>query len=225
MCVDVKVLDSDGSAVVRPSSPRIIGIAVRRDHESDGRPFKSWANQAVRGIVGVSRPIRFSYTDGSVEGQDLLSRRGGIIVKGESGVEDAVAEGGYVYWGTDTLSEDPIWQFYHVVRGRDYIELGQLKTLRYYLGRFNITLQTVNAIINTMTSHLTMLKANNDILDFRVGFERDKNSPEQLRLGHLTVMFKAEEPPVLRKLTISSRRYREALDTLIAQIATQLDVA
>jgi hypothetical protein len=222
LAIDVKIAIGDGSIVVKPASPRVIGIGIRRDHEFDGRPFHSWANQPVRGIVGPSRPIAFSLTDGAVEAQDLISRNAGVIVRGESGVEDAIAEGGFVFWGTDTCSEDPLWMFYHVMRGRDYIELGQIKTLRFYLGRFNITTQTVQAILNTMDSGLSILRARGDILDYRVGFEADKNSPEELRVGHVQVMFRAEEPPVLRKIIISSRRYREALVNLTRTIATQL---
>lgn len=223
LAVDVKVLDSEGNVVTKPSSPRIAGIAVRRDHETDGVPAFSWANQVVRDIVGPSRPIAFSLTDGAVEAQDLIGRNGGVVVRGESGVADAIAEGGFVFWGTDTCSEDPLWQFYHIVRLRDYIELGQIKAIRFYLGRFNITQQVVRAILNTMESHLSRLRARGYVLDFRVGFEPDKNTPEELRQGHLQTMFKAEEPPVLRKVVISSRRYREALDNLVRTLATQLN--
>ena len=60
----VKVFE-DGVSVVQPLSPAIIGIGVRRDHEKQGRPFHSWANQPVQGIVGPSRPINFSLTDGA----------------------------------------------------------------------------------------------------------------------------------------------------------------
>ncbi len=37
-----------------------------------------------------------------------------------------------------------------MTRGRDYIHLMFLRTLRFYLGRFNITGQTVQAVLNTM---------------------------------------------------------------------------
>jgi hypothetical protein len=44
-------------------------------------------------------------------------------------------------------------------------------------------------------------------------------------LGKLTVGFKAEEPPVLKHLTIESSRYREAIDAMVADLATQLNLA
>jgi hypothetical protein len=211
------------SATVKPASPRVIGIAVRRDHQFQGRPFHSWANQPVQGIVGPSRSIGFSLTDGATEGQSILNANGGIIIRGEMGVETAIASGGFVYVGTDTCSEDTLWQFYNVVRGRDYIHLMFLRTLRFYLGRFNITGQTIEAIRNTMAFAMRDLKADGDLLGYKVDFTRDQNSPEQLRLGKFTVNFAAEEPPVLRYLGIQSARYRPALDALLDDLLSQLD--
>ena len=51
-----------------------------------------------------------------------------------------------MFVGTDTAGEDDLWRFYNVTRGRDYIHLMFLRTLRFYLGRFNINGQTIEAI-------------------------------------------------------------------------------
>lgn len=218
----VKVLGGTAEAVV-PMSPAVIGIAVRRDHEKQGRPFHSWANQPVRGIVGPSRPINFSLTDGATEGQRLLASNIGVLLRGEMGVETAIASGGFIFVGTDSAGEDDLWRFYNVTRGRDFIHLMFLRTLRYYLGRFNITGQTVQAVVNTMSFALRDLKADGDILGYEVKFTRDQNSPEQLRMGKFTVNFAAEEAPVLRYLGIQSARYRPALDALLDDLLAQVD--
>lgn len=216
--VKVKV---GATSTVHSAVGRIIGIGVRRDHEFNGRPFHSWANQPMAGIVGPARNVGFSLTDGATEGQSILSQNGGIIVRGQMGVESAIAEGGFVYLGTDTTAEDDLWRFYNVTRGRDYIHLALLRTLRFYLGRFNINAQTVQAVLNTMGLFLRDLKADGDILGYTVGFSRDQNSPENLRLGRLNVSFAAEEAPVLRRLDISSARYRAALDLLLDDLVNQ----
>ncbi|SDB57530.1 phage tail sheath family protein [Bauldia litoralis] len=218
----VKVLDETLETVV-PMSPAVIGVAVRRDHEKQGRPFHSWANQPVQGIVGPSRPINFSLTDGATEGQRLLANNIGVVLRGEMGVETAIASGGFVFVGTDNAGEDDLWRFYNVTRGRDYIHLMFLRTLRFYLGRFNITGQTVQAVVNTMSFALRDLKADGDILGYEVKFTRDQNSPEQLRLGKFTINFAAEEAPVLRYLGIQSARYRPALDALLDDLLAQVD--
>jgi phage tail sheath protein FI len=211
-----------GVATVVPLSPAVIGLGVRRDHEKQGRPFHSWANQPVQGIVGPSRPISFSLTDGATEGQTLLSNNIGVLLRGELGVETAIASGGYVFVGTDNAGEDDLWRFYNVTRGRDYIHLMLLRTLRFYLGRFNLTGQTIQAVQNTMVMSLRDLKADNDILGFEVRFTRDQNSPEDLRLGRFTINFAAEEAPVLRYLGIQSSRYRPALDALLGDLLSQV---
>lgn len=203
----------------------VLGIAVRRDHEYAGRPFHSWANQPVYGIVGPNRNIDFSLTEGATEGQQILSLNGGIILRGEAGVEGAVASGGFAYVGTDNAGTDDLWRFYNVTRGRDYIHLLLLKTLRVYLGRQNLNGQTIEAVVQTMKMALRNLQAEGDILGFEVGFERGQNTPEELRLGRFKLTFKAEEAPVLRNLGLRSARYRPALDALLSDLLAQLDVA
>lgn len=206
------------ASTVVDSVGAILGAIVSRDNENGGRPFMSAANRALQGVVNINRPIPFSTTDGNTEGQQILALNGGIIVRGEAGSVTSLGSGGFTFVGTDTASEDDLWRFYNVTRGRDYIHLMFLRTLRFYLGRYNLTSATISAVLNTMTIALRDLEATQDILGFTVGFEADKNSPENMRLGRFNVNFKAEEPPVLRHLTIESYRYRAALDDLLENI-------
>lgn len=215
----------DGTQTVEEdAAARVMGIGVRVDYQNLGVPAHSWANQPMQGIVGLKRYDAFSLTDGATDAQELLALNIGVIVRGELGVETAIAQSGYIYIGTDNAGDDPLWQFYNVTRMRDYIHLALLKSLRKRLGVSNITPHSVQAIENDITFFLSDLKADENILGFRVGFEKDKNSPEELRLGHLRIYFQCEEPPVLRRLTLDSRRYRpaleEMLDTLISQANT-----
>lgn len=220
--VDTWAKIADGTdAVSAPGVGTILGIAVRRDYEKRGVPGHSWANQPVQGILGPNRFVNYSLTDGATEGQDLLSANVGVLLRGELGVETAIASSGFVFLGTDNAGEDPLWQFYNVTRMRDYIHLGLLRSLRFYLGRYNITRQTIQAVLNTMHFWLRDLKADDHILGYKVGFEADKNSPENLRLGRFRCYFEAEEPPVLRRIDIDSRRRREALEILVEDLAAQ----
>lgn len=196
----------------------VIGMIIARDNDNGGVPSKSAANRAMQGIVGPNRPINFSLTDGATEGQQILALNGGIIVGGQAGSETALGDGGFVFVGTDTASDDANWQFYHQTRMRDYIHLLFLRTLRFYLGRFNIRSQTIESIMTTMRLALRDLEADGHILGSRVGFYPDKNNPTNLRLGKFSLYFKAEEAPVLRHLEIESYRYIEALDDLLEDL-------
>jgi hypothetical protein len=221
----VKVMDPDtGNIIVRPFAPRFAGILVRRDHET-GYPFHSAANQPVQGIIGPARAIGFSIVDDANEGQQLLRNNIGILVRGETGSDFAIASGGFIAIATDNLGESELWRFYNVMRGRDYIHLSLLRALRVYLGRQNITGHTVQAIVNTIKFFLRDLQALDQILGFRVEFKGAYNSAEQIRLGHLTVAFAAEEPPVLRKITTLSARYRPAIDAMVQNLERTLNLA
>lgn len=217
----VKALDDQGAAYEQDMAARALGIAVRKDFQHQGVPSHSWAGQPVQGILGLRRYDAFSLTDGATDAQELLSYNIGIMARGEMGVETAVAESGFIFVGTDNAGDDPLWQFYNVTRMRDYVHLAVLRSTRKRLGTSNITPHTVQALQNDISFFLRDLKADEHILDFRVGFEKDKNSPDQLRLGHLRIMMALEEPPVLRKLTIDSRRYRPALESLLETLVVQ----
>jgi phage tail sheath protein FI len=221
--IDLWVRVQDGVAVVtRPGVPRVLGVAVRRDYEKRGVPGHAWANQPIQGILGFARSVDFSLTDGATAGQMLLAANIGIGVRGEMGVESAIASGGFVFIGTDNAGEDELWRFYSVTRMRDYIHLGLLRAWRRYLGAYNIDGQTIQAVLNTAEFWLRDLKADNHVLGYRVGFEASKNSPENLRAGRFRCFFEAEEPPPLRRIDADSRRYRPALDALVQDLATQV---
>jgi phage tail sheath protein FI len=196
----------------------VIGLIVARDNENGGVPSRSAANRAVQGIVAAGRPMSFSVTDGDSEGQLILAKRGGIIVGGQAGSSTAIADGGFVFIGTDTLDPDSLWRFYNVTRMRDFIHVMFIQTLRFFLGRYNLRAQTLEVVLNTMKIALCDLEADGNILGWRVGFFADKNSAEQLRLGKFSLYFKAEEPPVLRQLEVESFRYRAAFDDLIEDL-------
>lgn len=220
--IDMWVRVQEGvSVVTRPGAARVLGIGVRRDYEKRGVPGHSWANQPVAGIVGFARAVDFSLTDGATAGQVLLAANIGIGVRGEMGVESAISSSGFVFIGTDNAGDDPLWQFYNVTRMRDFLHLGLLKTWRGKLGKRNINGQTVVAIQNEARFWLRDLEADDHLLKgSKVGFEANKNSPENLRLGKLRIFFAAEEPPVLRRIETDSRRNRPALELLIETLAT-----
>lgn len=216
----VKVFEA-GVSVTRPGAPRFLGLMAAVDFEHGGAPMHSAANRPIQGITGLVRNPSFSLTDGATEAQDLLAAGIGVAVRGELGIESAISSSGFIAIATDNASADPLWSFYNVTRGRDYIHLGLLRTLRFYLGRFNISGHAIQAVLNTATSWLTDLAADQHILDFRVGFTADKNSPENLRLGRFAFGFQAEEPAPLRRMDIDSARFRPALEGLIEDLLEQ----
>lgn len=213
-----KVSDGAGGISVVDSVSAHLGLMIAEDNTSDGVPSKSAANRQINGILGPNRAINFSLTDAASEGQQILSKRGGIIVQGSSSVATALASPGFTAIFTDTAAASLLWKFYNVGRTRDYIHLALISLNQSFLGR-RMTLQRVDAIQNGMRSLLKSMVADEHILGYTVEFVKDKNSPENLRLGRLKIGFKAEETPTITHIGIDSERYVEAIDTLIEDIA------
>ena len=220
----VKIIDPISSnLIVVPRAGREAGLAVARDF-STGAPFHSWANQPIQGIVGPARTVNFSLTDPACEGQQLLAANIGIIARGLIGVESAISSGGFISITLDNTGDDPLWQMINVKRGRDYIHLSLMPVLRTYLGRSNIDRQTVTNVITTINDFLFNLKARQQIIDGKATFNGSFNTASEIRLGHLTVGFAAEEAPVLKLITTMSARYKPAIDAMAAQLEQQLNI-
>jgi phage tail sheath protein FI len=220
----VKILDPiSGNVVVKPLAPRVAGLMVAVDF-STGYPFHSAANRPIQGIVGPARTIPFSLTDGATEGQQLLASNLGVIARGLIGVESAISSGGFVFIGTDNMGDDELWRMYNVMRGRDYIHLSLMPALRTYLGRQNITRQTIKNVLATINNFLGSLVAQEQILGKQVTFKGSLNSAEEIRLGHLTVGFACEEAPVLKRITTMSARYKPAIDQMVQSLEQELNL-
>lgn len=220
LAVSAKVLEGT-SIVTRPMSPRIVGLAVRSDNAHGGKPFHPFANQPIYGIVGTNRPINFSITDGATEGQLILAADGGIVVRGELGVDTAIADGGFVYIGTESCAEGETWAQFHQVRGNDYLVAKMMQITKRFLGGM-INADRTEAWLNSIKFMLRDHKAAGDILGYDVQFKAALNSEEQVGLGHLTVTPRIEPAPVFRVATHQVRRYRAALSETIATIISRL---
>lgn len=221
----VKVTNLDtGTPIVRPFAPRFTGALVRVDHES-GSCFRSACNQPIFGVLGPARSIRYNLSALENEGQQLLAANVGFLARGDVGNDFSISNGGFVALVLDNAGSDPLWKFYNQVRGRDFIHLTMIRTLRYYLGKFNVTAHSINAAAQTMKNILRDEKAKDNIIGYKVAFNANDNSPEGLRAGIVGISFAAEEPAPFTLIKIKSSRYRPALDAEIAQLASQLNMA
>lgn len=208
--------------VTRDMGPRVIGLMIRVDNLFEGKPFNPFANRPVLGLSGVSRKIPFSLLDGSTEGQQMLESEVSIVVQGETGVDGAVADGGFVFVGTDNTTTGELWKQIHQVRGADYLTVKIMGITRQYLGK-KISADGVEAWINSIKFMLRDHKVDQDIIGYDVQFRADKNSPEAIRLGHLTVNLGIEPVPAFKLANHEVARYRPALDALVGEIIARLN--
>ncbi|KAB1069267.1 phage tail sheath protein [Methylobacterium planeticum] len=224
--VAARVFDTDGIAVItRPMAPRILGLITANDFRNGGKPFEPFANRQIYGLVGTSRDIPFDLRDGSVDGQQMLAAEVSIVVRGETDIDGAIADGGFVFIGTDNCATDgDVWQQIHQVRGADCIDVEHMRLTRQFLGR-KVSASNAEAWINSLKFNLRDHKAASDILGYKTEFKPDQNSAEQVRLGRLTVDLGIEEAPVFRVAKRNVRRYRQAVVDLVADIAARINAS
>lgn len=225
--VAAKVWEGE-NLVTRPMAPRIAGLIARVDNQSGGKPFEPFANQPLYGIADVSRDIPFSFLDGSVEGQRMLAANVSIVVPGETGVDGAAADGGFVFMGTDNAATGELEEQVHQVRGTDYLIVKMIRITRQFLGRRKITADVAEAWIHSIAFMLRDHKVDNDILGYTPQsemFRADANSPENIRLGTLTLDIGIEPAPVFKLANHRIRRYRPAVEGLVADIVARLGAA
>lgn len=219
----VRVANGSGNRL-EDGVARVLGLGARVDFQHGGYPFHSFANQQVNGIIGLKTYYPFSWTDGATTGQELLASHIGVIERGELGVDTAIASNGFVFAGLHTTEIDPTWWFYNKSRGRDWAHLALLKSIRLRMGVMNVTPHSVQAVLNDMIAIGQDLINHECSVGFKVGFEANKNSANDLRQGKFRVFFATEEPAPITQITIDSRPYYQALEvelgTLIAQAAT-----
>ncbi|WP_439604739.1 phage tail protein, partial [Shinella sp.] len=227
MPIGIKAKVYEGSSLVtRPMASRVVGLFVRRDNENFGKPFETIANQPIRGIVGLSRPLAFSLLDGSTEGQQMLEAGVSIVAKGEVGVDGAIADGGFVFIGTDAATTaGDLWTQIHQTRGTDYIVAKIMQITRQFLGP-RITADSVEAWLHSISFMLRDHKAANDILGYTPladMFKAASNSPEDIRLGLLKIEVGIEPAPAFKRADHDIRRYRPAVKGLVEEIVARLN--
>lgn len=213
------------SLVTRPMGPRVVGLFVRNDNDHAGKPFDPIANRPIQGLAGLSRKIPFSLLDGSTEGQQMLESNISIVAEGEIGVDGSVADGGFVFIGTDNTDTGDLWKQFHQVRGADYITVKIAKITRQFLGP-KITADMVEAWLFSIGFMLRDHKEADDILGYtpvNQMFKASRNSPEEIRLGDLTVTIGIEPAPSFKRADHEIRRYRPAVEGLVSEIIARLN--
>ena len=99
-----------------------------------------------------------------------------------------------------------------------------MPALRTYLGRSNITRQTIERARHDQSLPRLAGGAGQFCSASKLPSSGNLNSAEEIRPGHLTIGFAAEEPTVLRRITTMSARYRPAIDQMVAQLEQELNV-
>lgn len=228
---------------VRSMAPRVLGLGIAADRAMGGYPFDTWCNRSISGIGGISRPIAYDLEDGSVEGQQLLAADLGIVVAGEIGVDQSIADGGFTYLGFSSCGSDAdYWSQYHQLRSLDYVTVEAMRLEREILGR-RATAARVESWILSLRSMIADHVAESRLLGGRVDFpiadaeaiaavlatltgQTDGvNTVDKFRDGELLGLISIEPAPVIKVVTNQFRRYRQAVEQTLANILAAVATA
>ena len=196
----------------------VMGIGVRVDFQHGGYPFWSWANQPVQGILGLKRIDALSLLDGATDGEELLAIGVGVTARGDLS-DTSLTDAGYQLVCYQNASADVNYQLFNKTRGRDFTNLAIIKSVRQRLGVDNITLHSIQAVLNDLTAIMTDLRGQECVVGFSIGFSPDNNNPTNLRAGKIRVYDNSEEPAPILQVTIDRALDDAALASELAQIA------
>ena len=197
-----------------------LGVGVRVDMAHAGYPFWSFANQPIQGILGTKRVDSFSLVDGATDGQELLAAGVGVVARGNA-ADASLTDSGWSLVCFSNASTDPLWNLLNKTRGRDFMHLALLKSIRLRLGVENVTAQGVQDVLNDMAAICNNLKSRSCVIGWQVGFNAADNTESNLRAGKFTVFVNAEQPAPILQVTVQSGLDYSALTAEIATLSTQ----
>lgn len=229
--------------VSRPAAPRILGLGIRKDNAMGGYPFDTWCNEPIYGVGGITRPVAYSLEDGTTEGQELLAADLGILVAGEVGVDQAIADGGITYLGFSSCGSDAdYWSQYHQLRSLDYVTVEAMKITREILGK-RATPTRVEAWILSLRAAVAKHVAESRLLGGKVNFPiadadaiaavlstltgqtEGVNTADSYANGELLSTIAIEPAPVIKVVTNQFKRYPSAVEVALASILAAVSAA
>ncbi|HWL51357.1 MAG TPA: phage tail sheath subtilisin-like domain-containing protein [Chthoniobacteraceae bacterium] len=191
-----------GAVVFEPASPRVAGLIALSDNE---RGFWwSPSNQEVRGILGTTRPIDFTFGDPNSRA-NLLN---------EANVATIIRQDGYRLWGNRTTSSDPKFAFLSVRRTADMINDSILRGHLWAVDR-NITKTYLEDVSESVNAYLAGLKNQGAILGGRCWPDPDLNSPANIAQGKVYVNFEFTPPYPAEHITFKSIIVNDYLEELV----------
>lgn len=201
-----------GTPIIQPLSGRVAGLFVRRD-KTVGGPHESPSNQAIGGIVGLSRPI--DYYDGEPDSEANWLNENRIATVIENGI----------LWGNETCAADPLERFVNVVRVEDMIDRAVVKAFRKWATAKNLNVPVASSVVQSMDDFLSDAANAGQIIAGRVWFDASVNSNSAMASGILRLEYDREPYAPLQDLQFYAGRntgYYELVADGITRAAEQI---
>lgn len=185
-----EVTNTKGDSV--PASPYVAGVIARTDNENGF--WCSPSNKVINGIVGLSKPIDFSFGDSTCKANYL----------NENKIATIINQDGYRLWGNHTASPDSSYKFLCVRRTADIISDSILRAHLWAVDR-NIVKNYLTDVTESVNAFLAKLKSQGAILHGKCFANKELNTATNIADGK--VYFDFEFTPAYPAEQVTFRAY------------------
>lgn len=175
-----------------PASPYVAGVIARTDNENGF--WCSPSNKTINGIVGLSKPIDFSFGDSSCRANYL----------NEKNIATIINQNGYKLWGNRSTATEGAYKFLCVKRTADIISDSILKAHLWAVDR-NIVKNYLNDVTESVNAFLANLKSQGAILAGKCVANKELNTSANITEGK--VYFDFEFTPAYPAEQVTFRAY------------------
>ena len=190
--VDPKVLVYDTATsqnVARPASARFAGVQARVDTELGF--WHSLSNKNINGIVGASRTIAYG-----LQSNYLNENHVGTIVNMGSGFKT---------WGNRSATDVDLWRFLNVRRTADFINEALEKAYLEFVDK-PFSAANIRFMLESGNAAMRQFKASGAIIGGRVWLEENRNLPEDMAAGKITLSMDIEPPAPMEDIRFIAHR-------------------
>lgn len=182
--------------VLEPYSQRLAGVIAAKDMERGY--WWSPSNTEIKGITGIERPLTAMINDPNSE-VNLLNEAGIVTVFNSFG-------SGLRTWGNRSAAWPSVTHpknFINVRRTADVLH----ESIEYSMLQFidmPITDALIDAICESVNMFIRTLIGRGALIDGRCWFDKAKNPPSEIALGHLTFDIEFMPPTPAERITFES---------------------
>ncbi|EIZ77778.1 phage tail sheath protein [Novosphingobium sp. Rr 2-17] len=186
---------------------RAMGLRALIDEETG--PHKTLSNVAIKGVVGVTEPLRWDIEDQTTEAALLNAKEITAVVR---------TDDGFRFWGNRTTAEaNSDFVFESTVRVAQLLTETIVQGMQWAIDK-PLTPALAKDIIETINGFFRQLKASGVILGANAWYEEANNDTASLKAGKLRIDYDYTVPPPLEDLGFNQR----ITDSYFADFASQL---
>lgn len=208
--IDPKVLVWSTTAdayVAAPAEARFAGVQCKVDRELGF--WWSVSNKPIAGIGGVTRPVAYG------DQANYLNERAVATIINLNGQ-------GFRTWGNRVATGDDLWIFLSVRRTADFINEAIEKAYLEFVDK-PFSKANLKHMVESGRAFIRVLKAEGAILGGNVWIDQERNTPEEMAQGRVTLGVEFEPPAPMEDIRLIANRNIQYYVDLIDQVLREVN--